>query len=100
VAEQLTAAKLPLFYFSSDDSKTEVDFVTEVAGMPIPIEVKSATNLHSKSLAYFVSKHDIERAIKFSLLEERRNEIILNEPLYLVGHTAELASREMGGNSS
>ena len=94
VAEQLVAAELPLYYFSSDDAKTEVDFVTEMEGRPIPIEVKSAANLHSKSLTHFVNKHDIERAIKFSLLEEKRNEIILNEPLYLAEQTSQLACKK------
>ena len=96
VAEQFVAAQLPFYYYSSDDAKTEVDFVTEVTGRPIPIEVKSAANLHSKSLTFFVNKHNIERAIKFSLLEEKRNEIILNEPLYLAEYTSQLASRGDG----
>lgn len=86
VAEQLVAAKLPLYYFSSDDAKTEVDFVTEIKGRLIPIEVKSATNLHSKSLTYFVNKHGIEQAVKFSLLEGKQNQIIWNVPLYLAEH--------------
>ena len=83
VAEQLIAAGLSLYYHTSDDAKTELDFVVEVDGRPIPVEVKSAGNLHSKSLSHFVNKHSIERAIKLSLLEEKRNELILNVPLYL-----------------
>jgi len=90
VAEQLTAAQLPVYYFSSDDAKIEMDFVIEVGGQPIPIETKSATNLHSKSLTYFVNKRSIKRAIKFSLLPEKRHEIIFNEPLYLAEYAARL----------
>lgn len=90
VAEQFAAAGLPMYYFSSDDAKTEVDFMIEVGGRPIPVEVKSAANLHSKSLTYFVNKQGIERAVKFSLLEEKRNEIIFNEPLYRAEYVAQL----------
>jgi len=93
VAEQLVSAGLSPYCFSSDDAKTEVDFMVEVEGRPIPVEVKSTTNLHSKSLTNFVNKHGIERAIKFSLLEAKRNAIIFNEPLYLAEYTAQLAQK-------
>ena len=82
VAQQLISAKIPMHYYSSDNSKIEIDFMVEIAGELIPIEVKAAANLHSKSLTYFIKKHDITRAIKFSLLEEKRHEVIWNEPLY------------------
>jgi len=90
VAQQLTAVGLPLYYFSSDDSKTEVDFVTELDGKPVPIEVKSTTNLYSKSLTHLVNKNDIEVAIKFSQRPEKHSGVIHNEPLYLAEQTAEL----------
>jgi predicted AAA+ superfamily ATPase len=83
VAQQLTATLKNLYYFSSDDAKSEVDFMVEIGGLPVPVEVKSAENLSSKSLTYFVGKNLIERAIKFSLRPEKRNPIIYNEPLYL-----------------
>lgn len=100
VAEQLVAAQLPVYYFSSDDAKIEVDFVTEVDGQAIPIEVKSATNLHSKSLTHFVNKRALKRALKFSLLAEKRNEIIINEPLYLAQYTAYLARESDDSDTS
>ena len=83
VAEQLATTNLPLSYYSSDDSKVELDFVTEIGGTPIPIEVKSATSLHSKSLSHFVNKYDVKSAIKFSLQKRSRSGAIANEPLYL-----------------
>jgi len=93
VAEQFAVSGSPLYYYSSDDAKTEVDFIAEVEGKLIPIEVKSATSLHSKSLTHFVNKHNIERAIKFSLLEQKQNKVIFNEPLYLAEYLALLAQQ-------
>jgi len=90
VAQQLVAAGLPLYYYSSDNSKVEVDFITEIDGLPIPIEVKSASNLGSRSLTHFVGKQGIRRAVKLSLLEEKHNDIIINEPLYRAEHLAHL----------
>jgi predicted AAA+ superfamily ATPase len=89
VAQQMVAAKKVLYYFSSDDSKQELDFITEQDGEVIPIEVKSAENLASKSLKFIVEKYGVKQAIKYSLLSEKRNETINNIPLYLVGSSVE-----------
>ncbi|MCL2807076.1 MAG: ATP-binding protein [Coriobacteriia bacterium] len=96
VAQQLVASSLSLFYFSSDDAKVELDFVIEVDGVPIPIEVKSATNLHSKSLTHFVNKYRIGKAIKFSMRERKQSGAIINEPLYRAEYVEHLA----GGDQS
>jgi predicted AAA+ superfamily ATPase len=82
-AGQLIAAKSKPYYFSSDDAKTEVDFLIEQNGMVIPIEVKSAANLASKSLKFIIEKHNITKAVKFSILPEKQNQTIYNLPLYL-----------------
>lgn len=84
VAEQLRAARIGFYYFSSDDAKTEVDFVAELEGAVVPIEVKSSENLASKSLRHVVGKYPIATAVKFSLLPERINDPIHNLPLYAV----------------
>jgi predicted AAA+ superfamily ATPase len=84
VAQQMVSSKRRLYYYSSDDSKQELDFVIESGVDIMPIEVKSATNLASKSLKYIVDKHELKQAIKYSLLPEKRNDVINNLPLYLV----------------
>jgi hypothetical protein len=60
----------------------------------ISVEVKSTTNLQSKSLSHFVNKHSIQRAVKLSLLKERHNEVIFNEPLYLAEQLKGLVAPE------
>jgi predicted AAA+ superfamily ATPase len=84
VAEQLIATGIYTYYFSSDDTKSEVDFVISNDDSLIPIEVKSSENLASKSLKYLVEKYVVSSAIKFSLLPEKKNPIIHNLPLYSV----------------
>jgi predicted AAA+ superfamily ATPase len=83
-AQQLISAKRTLYYFSSDDAKSELDFIIEEGGAVIPIEVKSAENLASKSLRFLAEKYHFENAIKLSLLPEKRNAIVKNIPLYLM----------------
>ncbi|MDR0885244.1 MAG: DUF4143 domain-containing protein [Clostridiales Family XIII bacterium] len=83
VAQQLIATKHILYYYSSDDAKSELDFIIEENGAVIPIEVKSAESLTSKSLKLLVEKYKIEHAVKYSLLPEIQNDIVRNVPLYL-----------------
>jgi predicted AAA+ superfamily ATPase len=82
-AQQMVASNQTLYYYTSDDSKQEIDFVRETGGSIIPIEVKSVQNLASKSLKFIVDKYGVKQAIKYSLLPEKRNEVISNMPLYL-----------------
>ena len=83
VACQLIAAKHTLYYYSSDDAKSEVDFIIGENGTVLPIEVKSAENLSSKSLSFLLAKYNLENAVKYSLLPERKSGAIRNVPLYL-----------------
>jgi len=96
VAQQLFSTGVPIYYFSSDDAKTEIDLMVEVGGLPVPIEIKSAENLNSKSLTYFVAKHKISRALKFSLLPEKRTGVIYNEPLYFAEYAQRLVEYSAG----
>ncbi|MDR0888472.1 MAG: DUF4143 domain-containing protein [Coriobacteriales bacterium] len=83
VAQQLVSGGATLYYYSSDDAKTEIDFMIEQNGMPIPIEVKATRNLKSKSLSNFIEKFDLSKAYKLSLLPYKENDVIQNLPLYL-----------------
>jgi hypothetical protein len=58
----------------------------------VPLEVKSAENLSSKSLVAFIEKTGISLAIKASMRDYRHNEVIVNLPLYEVGQIDSLIS--------
>ena len=90
VAQQLLSRQPVIYFYSSDDAKVELDFVVEACGAAVPIEVKSATGLQSKSLTHFINKHSIQRAVKFSLRPEHQGDVIFNEPLYLAERFGDL----------
>ena len=71
-----------LFYWSREDSKQEIDFITENEQGVVPIEVKSNTNLTANSLSEFMKKHNSELGIKISSLPYKKNEKVVNLPLY------------------
>jgi len=84
VYQQLKAAKLPLFYWSADSGTAEVDFVTEMDGKIIPIEVKAEENLQAKSLKSYHQKYGPEVSIRTSMSDYRRDGWLINVPLYVV----------------
>ncbi|MBQ9017990.1 ATP-binding protein [Candidatus Saccharibacteria bacterium] len=85
VFQELRAAKYDPYYYATDDSRAEIDFMVQTAqGEILPIEVKSGTNTSSASLNSFLRKNPaISRAVKLSLLPYKVNEHIDNFPLYL-----------------
>ncbi|MBQ3305908.1 ATP-binding protein [Candidatus Saccharibacteria bacterium] len=84
VFQELRARKTPTYYYSNDDSKGEIDFLIQDEDQIVPVEVKSGKNLASVSLNNFVSKWDIPRGVKVSILPYKKNDKIDNFPLYLV----------------
>jgi predicted AAA+ superfamily ATPase len=83
VCQELIANELPtLFYWSRDDSKQEIDFITENEQGIVPIEVKSRTNLTATSFAKFMQDNNSELGIKISALPYKLNEKVVNLPLY------------------
>lgn len=84
VCQQLTASKKRPAYWSADgkQNKAEVDFICECNGEVVPLEVKSATNVTSKSLAYFAKKYGLTHCIRFSLAHYKDQGWMKNLPLY------------------
>lgn len=56
-----------LFYWSSEKSPNEVDFLIQEDSNFIPVEVKAEQNLKSKSLKAFTQKYKPKTAVRFSL---------------------------------
>ena len=73
-----------MFYWDSD-ANAEVDFVTEIDGKVVPIEVKSGKNVKAKSLRVFREKYEPKIAVRFSLLDFEENGGLVNIPIYLAG---------------
>lgn len=83
VLQQLLANNLgPAYYYSTDDSRMEIDFLINFFGKVIPIEVKAGGNVNGKSIKIFREKFKMPVAIRFSLLPFKRQEYLINIPLY------------------
>lgn len=83
VLQQFMANNLaPVYYYSTDDSRMEIDFLLNHSLTVWPIEVKAGGNVHGRSIKIFREKYDLPMAIRLSLLPFREQEHIINIPLY------------------
>jgi predicted AAA+ superfamily ATPase len=85
VAQEFIFAGLAPHYWSNPDGRSEVDFVVEARGTVIPVEVKAAENLQSKSLKIYHEKFSPNRCVRTSLSDYRREPWLDNVPLYAIG---------------
>ena len=81
VMQQLVSSSLTPYYWGVN-SVNEVDFVTRLNCGIVPIEVKSGTNIKSKSLRKFMSEYACSKAIVLSANDFSRSGIVENIPLY------------------
>lgn len=84
VAQQLKASNSELYYYSTENSSGEIDFVIQKENMCIPIEVKAEENLRARSLRAFCDKYKPERAIRASMSNYREQDWMVNVPLYVL----------------
>ena len=85
VLTQLVPLNLPTYYFSSNDSRVEIDLIVQHGATITPIEVKPEENVHAKSLRTFVTKHPQLKGLRLSILPCQDLGWIENKPLYAVG---------------
>ena len=69
-------------YYSTDNSRGEIDFIILKDSKIIPIEVKAEENLQAKSLRAFVSKYPDTRGVRISMSDYREQDWMENLPLY------------------
>jgi len=83
VAQCFKAKKYRLAYWQSD-GKAEVDFVLQIDGKVVPVEVKKGMRNRSKSLGVFMEKYQSEYAIRISKKNFGFENKIKSVPLYAV----------------
>ena len=83
VAQCFRAKNYRLAYWQSE-GKAEVDFVLQLDGKVVPIEVKKGRRNRSKSLGVFMEKYDSEYAIRISKKNFGFENKIKSVPLYAV----------------
>ncbi len=69
-------------YYWSEGAMSEVDFLFSYKNNVIPCEAKAGLNVHAKSLKVFMEKYKPEMAIRTSLKDYRKEDGLLNLPLY------------------
>jgi len=81
----ITNKEIDIYYWSSEKSSGEIDFVIQKENQVFPLEVKAAENLKAKSLKAFRTKYNIEKSYRTSLSNFRKEEWMENIPLYGIG---------------
>ncbi len=85
VLQQLkTVKELETYYWTNDRGGSEIDFVVDNGSNVIPIEVKAETNLKAKSLKTYYEKFQPEMSVRTSMSDYKREEWLLNLPLYAI----------------
>ena len=82
VAEVLFSKKRELYYWQLDSGKYEVDFLINIEGDIIPIEVKASDNITSKSLNYYIKRYKPQYSIRISTKNFGFSNGIKSIPLY------------------
>lgn len=81
---------LNVFYWTADTGTAEIDFITQIRGNNVPIEVKANENLQAKSLKTFVQKYNTEINVRTSMSNYRKEDWLINVPLYSIGNIEEI----------
>lgn len=83
VAQAFAAKKIPLYYWKNDNA-AEVDFIIQQGVKAIPVEVKSAKSVRSRSLMLFARQYQCPYAIRISQKNFGFENNIKSVPLYAV----------------
>lgn len=78
----LVKSSLSVYYWTSENSRGELDFLLQDEEKIIPVEVKAEENLQSKSLKTFVERNPGLHGVRFSMSPYREQDWLTNYPLY------------------
>ena len=85
VCQQLkTIQDLDVYYYTNNRGSCEVDFVVDTGELIVPVEVKAEVNLRAKSLKTYQEKFSPEVAILTSMADYKKEERLINLPLYAI----------------
>ncbi len=86
VHQQFTAQGKKLYYWSSETSPAEIDFVLQTDDGVTPIEVKATENVRAKSMREYIRNHpeDHLKGLRFSMHGYKEQDWMINLPLYAI----------------
>ena len=76
-------------YWSSGNT-AELEFLLQWDNEVIPVEVKSGTAITGKSLAQYTKLYNPRLRVRFSMLNLKRDDSLINIPLFLADRTSDL----------
>lgn len=79
---------MPRYWTSEATAK--VDFLLQDGTSLLPVEVKSGTRLSGKSLGIYMDRFPVELALRYSMNNLKRDDAILNIPIFLADWTDKL----------
>ncbi len=91
VCQQLkTIDDLEVYYYTNDRGSCEIDFVVDTGERVVPVEVKAEINLKAKSLKTYREKFSPEISVRTSMADYKKEEGLVNLPLYAIDQIAEI----------
>jgi len=91
VCQQLkTVEDMDIFYYTNDRNSCEINFVVDTGESIVPVEVKAELNLKAKSLKVYQEKYAPEIAVRTSMADYKKEERLVNLPLYAIDQIARL----------
>lgn len=85
VLQEMTSHDIsPIFYYNTNDSRLELDFVIQQDDQVLPIEVKAEGNVRANSLTTLLAAQPTMQAVRYSMLPYRRQEQLSCVPLYMI----------------
>ena len=91
VMQQLTTiSNLHTYYYTNDRGSCEIDFIIDTGELVVPVEVKAEINLKAKSLKTYSEKYDPQISVRTSMADYKKEERMINIPLYAVSEMGEI----------
>ena len=84
---------LDIYYYTNDRGSCEVDFVVDTGEKIVPVEVKAEVNLKAKSLKTYREKFLPEISVRTSMADFKKEEWLVNLPLYAVDQIVTVTDR-------
>ncbi len=84
VLQQLKNRERNIFYWSTDTSRSEIDFMIQAGENAVPIEVKATINLQAKSLKFYREKFKPKISVRTSLADYKKTDDLYDIPLYMI----------------
>jgi hypothetical protein len=78
-----------VYYYTNERGACEMEFLLDTGHDVVPVAVKAELNLRAKSLRLYQEKFTPAHAVRTSLGEYRRQENLLDLPLYSIGQLGE-----------